>query len=153
MIQKLIIFTSFLFSSLISFSANSTTLVISAATGIIDETYDGCTQSSDGTIASDGSSTLCQAKFPLPLSALETITAITFYYYDNSGSVFFYGGLIEEELAVDTYSAPYSYHDTRSSSVQSSSLTFTSTLSAADAYTLYVTLGYSTKLRGIIIEY
>lgn len=154
---KKIFFTIFILLAFINVAkADYTYIMMSGATGSVDESSNGCQQSSDGTIASDGTSTKCQVQFPLSLPKGSIIKTVTFYYYDTSGSQYFYAYLKKAYVNSSSSSTTIdsSSDTTTSTSVQSASLSGSSSLlNSAYTYYVYVVLGYSTQLRGILVSY
>ena len=151
--MKILILTisSIMLSLLLSSSALATYLVLPANTATIDEYYDSCTVNYDGTVT--GTST-CSLYFPIRIETGKTLSTITAYYYDNSGSqsmtVYFY----KETQSSDANTLlDYTTDISTSASIQSSSISYGSSLSSSYAYFLMVVLGNGTELRGIKLYY
>lgn len=123
---------------------------IPAAVGIVDANgYDDCTQSSNGYVASGGST--CRLYFPVNLPSGTSFYGVELFYYDNSGSqsvstYFKYKSLTSTSSATTLDS----FSDTATSaSIQSDWLSYTSSLSSSYSYFVVVELNYGSRLNGI----
>lgn len=152
--KKIWLFFSFIIL-VFSYSAQAETYMVVANTGLIDSTYDVCTFSSSGKVYNDGTSSACRVYFSIPGYVASTLTSITLYYYDTSGSQYMSAYLKKQDLdSTSSASSVASKVDTTTStSIQSSTMTISSTISDSYSYYVYVTLKYGTALRGLVIEY
>lgn len=108
----------------------------------------------DGSITNSGSDH-CYVIFPIQIATGSTLSSITLYYYDNSGSQYMYAYLYRSPLSSDSIATNLvSGSDTSTSaSVQSKTLSYGSATSSSYTYFVYVILDEETELRGIKIYY
>lgn len=106
-----------------------------------------------GSVASVGG--ICYVSFPVPVESGKTLSSVTLYFYDNSGSQSLTASLLRKTLSAtsDFTSLASGSDTTTSSSAQFLTLSYGSATSSSYVYWVLVTLSSGTELRGIKIYY
>lgn len=154
MAHKKLVSLFFLACVVCPWQARASYLMYPAVTGTIYPGLglDDCLNSSDGVVVDGGDG--CLMYFPISIPSGSTISSVTVYYYDNSGSQTMYAYLKRTTLASDSSSTLASASDsTTSSSIQTATLSYGSSMSSSYAYWVYVYIDNETELRGIRVYY
>lgn len=102
-----------------------------------------------------GSSGGCTFVMPLQIETGKTLSSVTVYYYDNSGSQSISAYLRSVSLSsTGSYTNIASFSDTTTSaSIQSNTLSYGSALSSSYLYWLYISLNSDTEITAVKVYY
>jgi hypothetical protein len=135
------------------FSGLSEAAYVILAPGAYDNGGSNCHPTNEGGIY--GSSGGCSFVMPLQIETGKTLSSVTVYYYDNSGSQSISAYLRYVSLSsTGSYSNIASFSDTSTSaSIQSNSLAYGSALSSSYLYWLYISLNSDTEITAVKVYY
>ena len=125
-----------------------------AGTFIEDGDYTSCV--AEGDFITQSGSDACSFHIAIEIPAGKTLSSVTMYYYDNSGSQQIYASLYKMSLTSTSTSATEIdtiYDTSTSSSVQYSSFTVGATTSSSYTYFILAMLTKGTRFQGAKVYY
>lgn len=152
--RKLSLISGLLFVLIVLFNTNANASYITIpGVGATSSYGSACTYNNgNGTVTPN---TTCLLFYAITIPAGSTLSSVTVYYYDTSGSQYMAGALIRSSLtSYGSTSTLASFNDTSTSaSVQSSTLSYGSATSSSYTYYVYLLFQSGTILQGIKVSY